>query len=304
MIMQKAGPRDCPWCGKKFLATSRTIYCSVKCRYKFNAKIQWERDLVSSVKNGTAGPRSILRHMFELQDLSGFRDSIMWRIGKDRSTTGDLVSLAILDSGLLISDVVRESGVCSGDLLAYVKAEIVPSFVVCLKLDRALGSTLSESLRFTSKKSGTGTAGERMINRNVLSGRKREFTLGGAVTCLRLEFGLTQEELADQIGVSASSISKLERGVVIPTAETVSYLSQFFQEDLSGRLKNAKARALQGKPCVVADHNCRTTTISIKGAEGKIVLSKKKAQGLLDVLRVLPGCNKVNLIELKNGKEV
>ncbi|RBS17150.1 hypothetical protein EA94_01184 [Enterococcus faecalis] len=52
---------------------------------------------------------------------------------------------------------------------------------------------------------------------------------GPNVTRLRKEQGLTQEELAEKIGLKKQSISNIERGVRYPTFETLEKLAQLFK---------------------------------------------------------------------------
>jgi|GEM_PF-257335 len=48
---------------------------------------------------------------------------------------------------------------------------------------------------------------------------------GARLRELRIERGLTQPEIADRVGTSASNISDLERGIKVPTLTTVARLA-------------------------------------------------------------------------------
>lgn len=43
--------------------------------------------------------------------------------------------------------------------------------------------------------------------------------IGNQIKCLRHRRGMTQEEMAQHLGVSAQAVSKWERGVAMPDAE-------------------------------------------------------------------------------------
>lgn len=53
---------------------------------------------------------------------------------------------------------------------------------------------------------------------------------------LRLDKGLTQQELADSIYISRSMIAKYESGAAVPTIETIENLSAFFKVRVSDLL--------------------------------------------------------------------
>lgn len=52
-----------------------------------------------------------------------------------------------------------------------------------------------------------------------------ESRIGGKITEVRLRKKLTQAELAERIGVSVESISRLERGVSFPSLKTIVKMS-------------------------------------------------------------------------------
>lgn len=70
---------------------------------------------------------------------------------------------------------------------------------------------------------------------NVSGQMKQKFDLLVNVRNRRLELGLTQQQLADKIGISRNSISSIETGQYIPTAYTVALLCKALEcsfEDL------------------------------------------------------------------------
>ena len=47
-----------------------------------------------------------------------------------------------------------------------------------------------------------------------------------------LRAGMLQEELAEYLGISQGQLSKLERGLMAPTAETLARLSETFEKSI------------------------------------------------------------------------
>ena len=62
--------------------------------------------------------------------------------------------------------------------------------------------------------------------------------IGSKVQALRKTKKLTQEQLAESIGVSWRTISNLERGVVMPTLPLVYDLTQYFDVSIDGLVGN------------------------------------------------------------------
>ncbi len=52
--------------------------------------------------------------------------------------------------------------------------------------------------------------------------------IGQRIRALRMERGLTQQELADLIGISQNSISKIEPGLRVPSIDTFLVLAELF----------------------------------------------------------------------------
>lgn len=63
--------------------------------------------------------------------------------------------------------------------------------------------------------------------------RKQETRIGGRIRELRKRHGLTLEELAEQVGCSASYLSRLERDVSAPTQSRLVGLCRVFKCDIS-----------------------------------------------------------------------
>jgi transcriptional regulator with XRE-family HTH domain len=59
-----------------------------------------------------------------------------------------------------------------------------------------------------------------------------EKRIGGKITEFRLEKKLTQSELAELIGISVESISRLERGVTFPSLKTIEKISEALKVQL------------------------------------------------------------------------
>lgn len=59
--------------------------------------------------------------------------------------------------------------------------------------------------------------------------RKLKNSIGRKVKSCRLEFGLSQEKLAEHVNMSREHISCIERGKNLPNVETLYYLSEFFK---------------------------------------------------------------------------
>lgn len=60
---------------------------------------------------------------------------------------------------------------------------------------------------------------------------------------LRLESGLTQEELAEKIGLSKTAVSAYERGVSKPRFDAIDSLAEFFNVSINYLLGNTNERS-------------------------------------------------------------
>lgn len=69
-------------------------------------------------------------------------------------------------------------------------------------------------------------------------------TIGGRIAALRKEKGMTQDELAARIGVSAQSVSKWENGVNLPDIMILPIISDIFSvtiDELYGKIRKSKS---------------------------------------------------------------
>ena len=57
--------------------------------------------------------------------------------------------------------------------------------------------------------------------------------LADSIIALRKKNGLSQEQLAEKIGISRQTVSNWERGIAAPDLETLNLISKLFDEDLS-----------------------------------------------------------------------
>lgn len=53
-------------------------------------------------------------------------------------------------------------------------------------------------------------------------------TVGAAIASRRVQAGLTQEEVAESLGIGNEAVSRLERGVVLPSIPRLSELAELF----------------------------------------------------------------------------
>ena len=63
-------------------------------------------------------------------------------------------------------------------------------------------------------------------------------TLGKQIAYYRKEWGLTQEALANRLGVTNQAVSKWERGAALPDVETILVLSRLFCVSMEALLLN------------------------------------------------------------------
>lgn len=65
-------------------------------------------------------------------------------------------------------------------------------------------------------------------------------SMGETISCLRKEKGMTQKELADQLGITDKAVSKWERNVAYPDTATIPALAEMLGVSVE-ELLNAKA---------------------------------------------------------------
>ena len=64
--------------------------------------------------------------------------------------------------------------------------------------------------------------------------------IGKQIKCCRLRANLTQEKLAEQVGISVVYLSKIEHGRVYPTLETLSNICTELDTELAEILTNTE----------------------------------------------------------------
>ncbi|KVM78002.1 DNA-binding protein [Burkholderia ubonensis] len=67
--------------------------------------------------------------------------------------------------------------------------------------------------------------------------------VGKAIAKQRIASGLTQEDVAEQLGVGLEAVSRMERGVVIPTVVRLFELADIFACDAADLLTEASSRS-------------------------------------------------------------
>lgn len=72
---------------------------------------------------------------------------------------------------------------------------------------------------------------------------------------LRLEFGMTQEELGKRIGQTKSNISKYERGTLQPSIETLNQLSDIFNVSIDYLVGRSNVRNLKDVSCLLKQYD-------------------------------------------------
>lgn len=67
-------------------------------------------------------------------------------------------------------------------------------------------------------------------------------SVGKAIGRQRLQAGLTQEAVAEQLGIGMEAISRMERGIVVPTVLRLAELAQLFGCELADLLRETSSR--------------------------------------------------------------
>ncbi|HDR9063669.1 TPA: helix-turn-helix transcriptional regulator [Burkholderia vietnamiensis] len=67
--------------------------------------------------------------------------------------------------------------------------------------------------------------------------------VGKAIAKQRIASGLTQEDVAEQLGIGLEAVSRMERGVVIPTVVRLFELADIFACDAADLLTEASSRS-------------------------------------------------------------
>lgn len=66
--------------------------------------------------------------------------------------------------------------------------------------------------------------------------------IGNAIAKQRKRSHLTQEEVAEKLGVGVEAVSRIERGIVIPTVQRLLVLADIFRCDAADLLTDASSR--------------------------------------------------------------
>ncbi len=67
-------------------------------------------------------------------------------------------------------------------------------------------------------------------------------SVGKAIARQRLQSGLTQEAVAEHLGIGMEAVSRMERGVVVPTIARLAELAQLFGCELAELLRETSNR--------------------------------------------------------------
>ncbi|MGL6546801.1 helix-turn-helix domain-containing protein [Aeromonas caviae] len=67
-------------------------------------------------------------------------------------------------------------------------------------------------------------------------------SVGKAIARQRQHSGLTQEAVAEHLGIGMEAVSRMERGIVVPTVARLAELAQLFNCDLADFLRETSPR--------------------------------------------------------------
>lgn len=67
-------------------------------------------------------------------------------------------------------------------------------------------------------------------------------SVGKAIARQRQQAGFTQEAVAEQLGIGMEAISRMERGIVVPTVLRLAELAQLFGCELADLLRETSSR--------------------------------------------------------------
>ena len=114
---------------------------------------------------------------------------------------------------------------------------------------------------------------------------KDKLIIGKNLKYLRKLKGLTQQELANHLGIRRSSIGAYEECRATPKYETLEKISDFFQVSIDLLVKEAKQAASLGIPAVAL---FPVTPQSAKSLTAEEVVITPTATSILGVLALLP----------------
>lgn len=109
-------------------------------------------------------------------------------------------------------------------------------------------------------------------------------TFGQRLRARRNKLGLTQDQLADRAGVSASSITAWERGINIPTATGVTKLADVLAVDVQWLLVGTGIDRQQPPPAKRAEFNRDLSRLATRIAEMTDVEYVRTEHALLAVI--------------------
>ncbi|WP_417459014.1 helix-turn-helix domain-containing protein [Kordiimonas sp.] len=113
-------------------------------------------------------------------------------------------------------------------------------------------------------------------------------TIGQRIKLLRSARGLSQEQLAEEIGRGISSISKLERGIMMPGIDTLVLLAGSLNCSLDDLVQPLDASAKRGKnrnERMSLDQEAWAVLANLDNAELEVVISTAKAIATLQKTR-------------------
>lgn len=97
-------------------------------------------------------------------------------------------------------------------------------------------------------------------------------SIGGRIAELRRKKGVTQDQLAEQMGVSPQAVSKWENDISCPDISLLPELAGFFDSTVDALLRGEQAAAVQIMPVEERkDLNKMLLKISVDSANGDIV---------------------------------
>jgi transcriptional regulator with XRE-family HTH domain len=110
---------------------------------------------------------------------------------------------------------------------------------------------------------GRSGEGMRKVDMEQLAG-----VVGRAIARQRMAANLTQEQVAEQLGIGNEAVSRIERGVVMPTIGRLVELAEIFQCETSDLLTEASNRSSDQANYLIRllsklSHNDRTMVVEI-----------------------------------------
>lgn len=131
--------------------------------------------------------------------------------------------------------------------------------------------------------------------------------IGDNIKYYRSKRGMTQEELADFLGVSFQSISKWERGLAYPDIETIPMIANYFEISIDELMGNSRVRTEEKISEYLQEYNRLALICTDESDREKNVLAKKAYAEfpydwrIIDMYRnsLVCGCDEKNFIDTK-----